>query len=52
MLSTPATGGNSARRTTEYTTVNPPKELTEAVEQAMEEPIQAQANEIQYYLDE
>lgn len=36
----------------EYTTVNPPKELTEAVDQAMEELIQAQASEIQYYLDE
>ena len=36
----------------EYTTVNPPKELTEAVEQAIEELIQAQAGEIQYYLDE
>ena len=35
----------------EYTTVNPPKELTEAVDQAMEELIQAQASEIQYYLD-
>lgn len=34
----------------EYTTVNPPKELTEAVDQAMEELIQAQAGEIQYYL--
>lgn len=36
----------------EYTTVNPPKELTEAVEQAIEELIQAQAGEIQYYLNE
>lgn len=36
----------------EYTTVNPPKELTEAVDQAMEELVQAQAGEIQYYLDE
>lgn len=36
----------------EYTTVNPPKELTEAVDQAMEELIQAQADRIQYYLDE
>lgn len=34
----------------EYTPVNPPKELTEAVEQAIEELIQAQASEIQYYL--
>lgn len=34
----------------EYTTVNPPKELTEAVEQAIEELIEAQAGEIQYYL--
>ena len=34
----------------EYTTVNPPEELTEAVEQAMEELIQARAGEIQYYL--
>lgn len=36
----------------EYTMVNPPKELTEAVEQAMEELVQAQAGEIQYYLDD
>lgn len=36
----------------EYTTVNPPKELTEAVEQAMEELIQAQADEIHYYLED
>ena len=36
----------------EYTTVNPPEELTEAVDQAMEELIQAQAGEIQYYLNE
>ena len=36
----------------EYTTVNPPKELTEAVDQAMEELIEAQAGEIQYYLNE
>lgn len=36
----------------EYTTVNPPKELTEAVEQAMEELIETQAGEIQYYLDD
>ena len=36
----------------EYTTVNPPKELTEAVEQAMEELIQAQADEIQYFLED
>ncbi len=35
----------------EYTTVNPPQELTEAVEQAMEKLVQAQADEIQYYLD-
>lgn len=35
----------------EYTTVNPPEELTEAVDQAMEELIQAQAGEIQYYLE-
>lgn len=35
-----------------YTTVNPPEELTEAVDQAMEELVQAQAGEIQYYLDE
>lgn len=34
----------------DYTTVNPPKELTEAVEQAIEELIEAQAGEIQYYL--
>lgn len=34
----------------EYTTVNPPKELTEAVEQAIEELVQAHADEIQYYL--
>lgn len=34
----------------EYTTVNPPEELTEAVEQAIEELIEAQAGEIQYYL--
>lgn len=36
----------------EYTTVNPPKELTEAVDQAMEELVQAQAGEIQYYLED
>ena len=36
----------------DYTTVNPPKELTEAVEQAIEELIEAQAGEIQYYLDD
>ena len=36
----------------EYTTVNPPQELTEAVEQAMEELIQAQADEIHYYLED
>lgn len=36
----------------EYTTVNPPEELTEAVDQAMEELVQAQAGEIQYYLDD
>lgn len=34
----------------EYTTVNPPKELTEAVDQAVEKLIQAQVGEIQYYL--
>lgn len=36
----------------EYTTVNPPKELTEAVEQAIEELAQAQADEIHYYLED
>ena len=36
----------------EYTTVNPPKELTEAVEQAIEELIEAQADEIQYFLED
>lgn len=36
----------------EYTTVNPPKELTEAVDQAMEELVQAHADEIQYYLED
>lgn len=36
----------------EYTTVNPPKELTEAVEQAIEKLIQAQADEIQYFLED
>lgn len=36
----------------EYTTVNPPKELTEAVEQAVEKLIQAQADEIHYYLED
>lgn len=36
----------------EYTTVNPPKELTEAVEQAMEELVQAHADEIQYFLED
>lgn len=36
----------------DYTTVNPPKELTEAVEQAIEELIQAQADEIHYYLED
>lgn len=36
----------------EYTTVNPPEELTEAVDQAMEELVQAQAGEIQYYLED
>ena len=36
----------------EYTTVNPPKELTEAVDQAIEELIQAQADEIHYYLED
>lgn len=35
----------------DYTTVNPSEELTEAVEQAMEKLVQAQADEIQYYLD-
>ena len=35
----------------EYTTVNPSKELTEAVDQAIEELVQTQAGEIQYYLD-
>lgn len=34
----------------DYTTVNPPQELTEAVDQAMEELVHAQAGEIQYYL--
>ena len=36
----------------EYTTVNPPKELTEAVDKAIEELVQDQAGEIQYYLDD
>lgn len=36
----------------EYTTVNPPEELTEAVEQAVEKLIQAQADEIHYYLED
>lgn len=36
----------------EYTTVNPPKELTEAVDQAIEELVQAQSDEIQYYLED
>ena len=36
----------------EYTTVNPPKELTEAVDQAIEELIEAQADEIHYYLED
>lgn len=36
----------------EYTTVNPPKELTEAVDQAIEELIEAQADEIQYFLED
>lgn len=36
----------------EYTTVNPPEELTEAVDQAMEELVQAHADEIQYYLED
>ena len=36
----------------EYTTVNPPKELTEAVEQAVDKLIQAQADEIHYYLED
>ena len=36
----------------EYTTVNPPKELTEAVDQAIEELVQVHADEIQYYLED
>lgn len=36
----------------EYTTVNPPKELTEAVDQAVDKLIQAQADEIHYYLED
>lgn len=36
----------------EYTTVNPPKEMTEAVDQAIEELAQAHADEIQYYLED
>ena len=36
----------------EYTTVNPPEELTEAVDQAIEELIEAQADEIQYFLED
>lgn len=36
----------------EYTTVNPPKELTEAVDQAIEELVQAQSDGIQYYLED
>lgn len=35
-----------------YTTVNPPEELTEAVDQAIEKLIQAQADEIHYYLED
>ena len=34
------------------TTTVSPKELTEAVDQAIEELVEAQAGEIQYYLDE
>lgn len=36
----------------EYTTVNPPKEMTEAVDQAVDKLIQAQADEIHYYLED
>lgn len=36
----------------EYTTVNPPQELTEAVDQAVDKLIQAQADEIHYYLED
>lgn len=36
----------------EYTTVNPSKELTEAVDQAIEELVQAKSDEIQYYLED
>ena len=36
----------------DYTTVNPPKELTEAVDQAIEELVQVHADEIQYYLED
>ena len=36
----------------EYTTVNSPKELTEAVDQAVDKLIQAQADEIHYYLED
>ena len=36
----------------EYTTVNPPEALTEAADQAMEELLQAHADEIQYYLED
>lgn len=36
----------------DYTTVNPPKELTEAVDQAVDKLIQAQADEIHYYLED
>ena len=36
----------------EYTKVNPPKEMTEAVDQAIEELVQAHADEIQYYLED
>ena len=49
----PANGSNPARSTAWSTPRSiPPKELTEAVDQAMEELIQAQASEIQYYLNE
>lgn len=36
----------------EYTKVNPPKEMTEAVDLAIEELVQAHADEIQYYLED
>ena len=49
----PSQWGQSCRvHGLEYTTVNPPKELTEAVEQAIEELIEAQADEIQYFLED